>query len=335
VTASNILGVGLLTVAALVVPQHLWAQQAWVPDPRDVASSGEVHAIPVRDGVFMVIGPDANSTIQVGSDGVLVVDTLSAETAADLVTIVEALSEDPILFIINTHIHPDHTGGNEIAASSGQFVSTPGTRSAQTFLGDSSGASILAFEDVLLQMSSTSGQQAPVPSTLWPTNTYFTDRMDMFFNGEALEVLHQPAGHTDGDSIVFFRRTDVVSTGDLFTPDRYPVIDESGGGSINGLVDGLNLVLRLTVPELNQEGGTLVIPGHGRLCDESDVANYRDMVTIVRDRVQMMVDEGRSHDEVIAAGLTRDYDPLYSRPEHTGEMFVSAVFRSLSAAAGR
>src|SRR5207249_8898614 len=137
------------------------------------------------------------------------------------------------------------------------------------------------------------------------------------------------AAHTDGDSLVMFRRSDVISTGDLFTPDRYPRIDLQNGGSINGLLAGLNHILKLTVPEFNQEGGTMVIPGHGHLCDEADVADYRDMVTIVRDRVQNMVNKHMTLDQVRAAHLTPDYDGIYASPEYTGDMFVETVYRSL------
>jgi hypothetical protein len=127
-----------------------------------------------------------------------------------------------------------------------------------------------------------------------------------------------------------FRRSDVVSTGDIFTPDRFPVIDLEEGGGIHGVLAGLNRIIQLTVPEVNEEGGTMVIPGTGRLCDQSDVADYRDMVTIVRDRVQDLVKKGRTLDQIKASRPTRDYDPLYGRPEYTGDMFVEAVYRSLT-----
>ena len=132
--------------------------------------------------------------------------------------------------------------------------------------------------------------------------------------------------------MVFFRRSDVLSTGDIFSPRLYPVIDIKNGGSINGEVDALNRILDLTVPADKQEGGTYVIPGHGRLCDEADVVEYRDMVTIIRDRIQDMVKRGMTLDQVKAAKPTMDYDPLYGATSGpwTTDQFVEAAYRSLS-----
>jgi len=158
-------------------------------------------------------------------------------------------------------------------------------------------------------------------------DTYFTEGKDLFVNGEAVQVFHQPAAHSDGDSLVFFRRSDVVSTGDLFVPDRYPVIDVAKGGSINGVVAAINRILDLTVPADKEEGGTMVIPGRGRLCDEADVVEYRDMLTIVRDRIQDLVKKGGTLEQVKAAKPTQDYDPLYG----PSDAFVEAAYRSLAA----
>jgi glyoxylase-like metal-dependent hydrolase (beta-lactamase superfamily II) len=163
---------------------------------------------------------------------------------------------------------------------------------------------------------------------VWPTDTYFVAQKDLYVNGEPVQLLHTPAAHTDGDSLVMFRRSDAVSAGDVYTPDRYPVIDLAKGGSINGLIDALNHLLRLTVPEFNQQGGTLVIPGHGRLSDEADVAEYRDMVTFVRDRIADMVKKGMTLDQVKAARPTLDYDGIYGADK--GALFVEQVYRSLS-----
>jgi glyoxylase-like metal-dependent hydrolase (beta-lactamase superfamily II) len=159
----------------------------------------------------------------------------------------------------------------------------------------------------------------------------FVPRKDLYFNGEAIEILHQPAAHTDGDSLVFFRRTDVVSTGDVFTTTGYPVIRPEDGGSIDGVIAALNRIIEITVPEEKQEGGTLVIPGHGRLCDEADVVEYRDMVTIVRDRIRSMVDMGMTLRQVQAAKPTADYDGRYGATSGrwTTEQFVAAAYESL------
>jgi glyoxylase-like metal-dependent hydrolase (beta-lactamase superfamily II) len=194
-------------------------------------------------------------------------------------------------------------------------------------------AAIVGHINVLVQMSGPPGEVSPIPSAAWPTDTYFTDGWEFYVNDEAVRLLHVPEAHTDGDTIVFFRRSDVVSTGDIYNTDRYPRFDLERGG-IAGVIEGLNLILDLTIPGENQHGGTVVIPGHGRVSDETEVVNYRDMVTIVRDRIQRLIDQGLTLEQVQAAGPTRDYDGLYSGAEGawTGEDFVDAVYRDLSEA---
>jgi glyoxylase-like metal-dependent hydrolase (beta-lactamase superfamily II) len=181
--------------------------------------------------------------------------------------------------------------------------------------------------------------QGDVDPAAWPTETYFAGWHDIYFNGEAVRLFHVPAAHTDGDSLVFFRRSDVVSTGDVFTTTSYPVIDIARGGSIQGLIEALNRVIDLTVLARQREGrrsgGTLVVPGHGRICDQTDVVQYRDMVTIVRDRIRDLIDRGMSLEQVLAAGPTADYDPRYATGggEATAR-FVESVYRSLTHGTG-
>jgi glyoxylase-like metal-dependent hydrolase (beta-lactamase superfamily II) len=177
-----------------------------------------------------------------------------------------------------------------------------------------------------------SGQPSPPPFAAWPTDTMLAPQKDLYFNDEAVQLLHQPAAHTDGDVMVFFRRTDVVSTGDVFTTTGYPVIRPEDGGGIDGVIAALNRIIELTVPAEKQEGGTLVIPGHGRLSDEADVVEYRDMVTIIRDRIRSMIDMGFTLRQVQAAQPTADYDGRYGATSGfwTTEQFVAAAYESLS-----
>lgn len=270
----------------------------------------------VQGQVSILVGAGANTAVQAGPDGVLVVDTKTAAGAEDLLKEVGRLSSKPLRYVVNTASDPDHTGGNPALSKAGHTITGGNVARFDAAFP----ATVVAHEAVVAQM-----QQAGAPPEAWPGNTYFGAGKDLFFNGEAVRVMHVPAAHTAADSIVFFRRSDVIATGDLFTPDRYPVIDVARGGTIDGFVRALNLLLDLTVPAEKQEGGTMVIPGHGRVCDEADVVEYRDMVTIVRDRIQDMVRRGLTLEEVKAARPTADYDPLYGPPD----AFIEAAYRTL------
>jgi cyclase len=290
--------------------------------------TGDIHVLPVQGNVSMLVSTGGNVTVQIGDEGVLVVDTSVAEMSDQILAAIRGLTDKPIRYIVNTHAHADHTGGNANIAKAGATVGGGTVGAAFT----PSGASILAHENVLKRMSAPTGAQSPRPTDAWPTNTFFGDRKELFFNGEAIEIRHQASAHTDGDSLVVFRRSDVVSAGDLFITTGYPVIDTKWGGSIQGIIDALNRILDITIPKHEQEGGTYVVPGHGRLCDEADVLEYRDMVTIVRDRIADMIKRGMTLDQAKAARPTFEYDGRYGSKAGawTTDMFVEAVYRNLS-----
>lgn len=287
----------------------------------------EVHTLPVQGNVYMLVGAGGNITLQAGKDGVLLVDTEYAEMTDKIVAAIRKISNGPIRYIINTHVHGDHTGGNENIAKLGSTIA--GGNVAGNLTDASVGASIIAHENVLNRMSAA---KPPLPFGALPTDTYFTAQKNIFFNGEAVQIIHIPNAHTDGDSLVFFRRSDVLSAGDIFTPGNYPIIDLARGGNVQGILDGLNRIIQITVPADKQEGGTYVVPGHGRLCDQADVVEYRDMVTIIRDRIQDSIRKGMTLEQVKESKPTRDYDPLYDTSSFwTKDMFVEAVYKSLSA----
>jgi glyoxylase-like metal-dependent hydrolase (beta-lactamase superfamily II) len=290
-------------------------------------ASGEVHVMPVQGNVYMLVGAGGNITVQVGDEGVLVVDTGLGTISDKVLAAIRQLSDKPVRVVINTHLHPDHTGGNEDFAKVGKGI---GGNAPGNFVPVWQGARILAHENVLKRMTLQTGPSA-VSSASLPTETFFADDKELFFNNEPIQLFYQP-GHTDGDVVVFFRRSDVVSAGDVFLTTTYPVIDFANGGNVQHVIDGLNRVLDVAIPKDKAEGGTYVIPGHGRLSDEADVVEYRDMLTIVRDRVQDLIEKGLTLAQVHAAGPTKDYDGRYgaSAGPWTTEMFVEAVYRSLA-----
>jgi len=290
-------------------------------------STAEIHVLPVQGNVYMLVGPIGNTTIQVGDDGVLVVDTQFAELSDKILAAIRTVSDGPIRYIINTHAHPDHTGGNALISAAGSTIA--GGNVSGAIADADEGAAIIAHENALFAMTQ---QEPELPFEALPTDTYFTSHKDLYFNGEAVRIIHQPNAHTNGDSIVHFRGSDVISAGDVFVTTTYPYIDEAAGGSIQGIIAALNTIIDIAVPAEKQEGGTFVVPGHGRLCDEADVVEYRDMLTIIRDRMQSMVDMGMSLRQVKAAQPTRDYDGRYGADSGfwTTEQFVEAVYRNLS-----
>jgi cyclase len=227
----------------------------------------------------------------------------------------------PIRYIINTSIDPDHSGGNAKIAKAG--VTFTGGNVARGPGGSGDTAEVWAFETVLNRMT-----EGKVTEAAWPTDTYYTNsyKFTAFFNGEGIQLFHTPAAHTDGDTIVYFRYSDVISTGDVFSIASYPMIDLTKGGSIQGTIDALNKILDIAIPQFRSQGGTYIIPGHGRLCDEGDVANYRNMVVKIRDRVQDMMKSGMTLQQVKAAKPTLDYDGRYGSPD----AFIEAVYKSLS-----
>jgi len=293
-------------------------------------ASADVHVWPVRDNVFMIVGAGGNITVQTGKDGVLVVDSGLANMSGKVLEAIRSISKGPIRYLVNTHYHPDHVGGNEAIRQAGSTISG-GNVAFDLGANATEGAQVIAHENVLNRVSAPTGKQSALPPDGWPTNTFFNDEKKLFFNGEGIEVIHMPEAHTDGDSIVFFRRSDVIATGDLFTTTMYPVIDVAAGGNIQGIVEALDRIVDMIIPVYGQEGGTLVVPGHGRLSELGDVINYREMTIIIRDRVQDMVKKGMTLEQVKAAKPTFDYDPLYGTSSGfwTTDMFVEAVYKSL------
>ncbi|MBI4263680.1 MAG: MBL fold metallo-hydrolase [Acidobacteria bacterium] len=289
------------------------------------AAAADVRVLQVRDGIYMVAGAGGNVTVQVGGDGILLVDTGRAAMGDQVLAAIRTISNAPIRQIVLTHDHPDSAGGVATLRTAGDAVLGGN-------FGGRAGAAILAHENAWLRMSA-----GGLPPAALPTDTYHVRRHDFSFNGEPVEILHQPRAHTDGDSMVLFRRSDVISTGDIFSTTRYPVIDVASGGSINGVIDALNRLLEITIPRTLQEDGTLVIPGDGRLCDEGDVNWYRYMVTVIRDRVQDMATRGMTLEQVKAARPTLEYDGRYGSETGpwTTEMFIEAVYRGVSAPQSR
>jgi len=319
--------IGVLGSAAPVSTQAAWAWKPAIPAGDD----GQVHVLPVRGNVYMLVGAGGNITVQAGEEGVLLVDTGLAPMSDKVLAAVRTISSRPLRYIVNTNEREEHTGGNDTIAAAGQTIPFRLTNPShvQGTIG-SNRASVISFLTVFHRMSAPTGQVAPRAEAAWPDNTYSTPQKKLFFNDEPVLILHQRS-NTDGNSIVHFRLADVVSTGDLVDLTGYPFIDVKAGGSIESIVDSLNRLIDLTVPGRSSEGGTLVIPGHGRLADQPDVVYYQQMVAIVRDRIKDMIARGLTLEQVKAARPTRDYDPRYGKDTGpwTTDMFVEAAYVSL------
>jgi glyoxylase-like metal-dependent hydrolase (beta-lactamase superfamily II) len=290
-----------------------------------VHAQREVDVLPVQGNVFAIFGAEANTTAQVGTEGTLLVDAQPAALSDRILEAVRRLSARPIRHLVLTSADESRAGGAGNLSGAGRYVRIIDSIDPR---GGDTRASIIAHLNVLNRLTASGA-----PSATWPTDTYFTPDWAVFSNGEAVQFIHVPNAHSDGDTLVFFRRSDVISTGAIFDPTGYPHFDPEHGGSVDGIIEGLTRVLDIAIPGENEEGGTVVVPGRGRLSDETDVANYRDMVVIIRDRVRAMVKKGASLDEVRQARLTSDYDRQFDISDGwTGDRFVEAIYRGLAGA---
>ena len=285
--------------------------------------------IQLRPNVYVIFGAGSNVVMHLGPEGVVLVDAGTGEMADRVLAEIRKITSAPIRLIINTSADPDHIGGNERIARAGVSLNP------NAFNAGGNAAAVLAHENVLNRISAPTGQQAPFPVGTWPTETYISKIKSMYLNDDGIQVIHQPAAHSDGDSIVFFRRADVVVTGDIIDLRRFPVIDVEGGGSIQGELDALNALLDLAIPAMPliyKEGRTYIVPGHGRIADHAEIVEYRDMVTVIRDRIQNLIGKGMTLEQVKAANPTQGYRARYGSDSGpwTTDMFVEAVFKGLT-----
>ena len=305
----------------------LLAQQQPAP------TTAALETIQIRSNVFVIFGAGSNVAVHVGEDGVILVDSGATPMADNLLAAVRAITKQPIRMIINTSADADHVGGNDKVGSAGIAINPDS-------FSDEEHATVLAHENVLQRMSTPKGNETPFPVDMWPNETFTSKLRSMYINDDAIQVIRQLGAHTDGDTMVHFRRADVIVTGDVIDLRQFPVIDPARGGSIQGELDALNHLLDLTVPAMPlvlKPGRTLLVPGHGRVSDYGELVEYRDMVTVIKDIIQDMITRGMTLEQVKAANPTAGYRRRYGSDSGrwTTDMFVEAIYNGLKKPAGK
>jgi glyoxylase-like metal-dependent hydrolase (beta-lactamase superfamily II) len=287
------------------------------------SATGGLETIKIRDNVHVIFGAGGNITVHEGEDGLILVDAGTTANGDAVVRAVRQITDAPIRLIINTSADPDHIGGNEVVSAAG-FEINPDA------FADEPHATVLAHENVLTRLS----MDEKVPTELWPSETFTLRVRSMYLNNEAVQVYRSIGSHTDGDSMVLFRKADVIATGDILDLRHFPVIDTARGGSIQGELDSLNRLLELTVPAMPlvlKAGRTLLVPGHGRVSDYAELVEYRDMVTTIKDIIEDYVKKGMTLEQVQKANPTAGYRSRWGRDSGpwTTEMFVEAIYNGL------
>ena len=298
-------------------------------------ASGELDVIQVRPNFYMIAGAGGNIAVQIGVDGVVLVDAGNEAFSDRVLAAIKKMTPLPTRYIINTDAEADHVSGNAKLAKAGLtiFTNALGNLNFTNAMTNGGGASILAHDSILKRMSAPTGKTSDFPVETWPTEAFYTNRKTLRMNDEGIEVLYQPGAHSDSDSFVFFRRSDVVVAGDILDMTRFPVIDVAKGGSIQGEIDALNRLIALAIPPgpfIYEGVGTYVIPGHGRLCEQLDVVNYRDMVVIVRDVIAAMIKEGMTLNQIKDAHPARAYETEYGTQPGSTNAFVESIYKSLT-----
>ncbi len=336
VSQRTVAAMGWSATLAIVLIASAWAPRAAAQ--RDAGAGLDV--VQLRPNFYVIAGAGGNIVMQVGPEGVILVDSGSTDMSDSVLDAIRRVTPLPIRYIINTSMDADHVGGNETLAASGLSI-LAGALAAGAGLGadlitNEGRASVLAHENVLARMSAPTGEQSPVPFALWPTKTFAFHMYSMYLNGEGIQVIHQPAAHTDGDTIVFFRRGDVIATGDIIDTTRFPFIDVTRGGSLQGEIDALNRLMDMSIHNLPLQwytDRTLLVPGHGHVYDKLDLLEYRDAITVIRDRIQDLIDQGKTLQDVRAANPTLGYRSQYGTDSGpwTTDMFVEVAYNELVA----
>jgi glyoxylase-like metal-dependent hydrolase (beta-lactamase superfamily II) len=304
---------------------------------------GDIHPWHVQGNVWLLAGePDeTNVTIQIGDDGGLVVDTGTTEAAPKLKTVMERLLQEyggdqkSVQWIIDTDGSMAHVGGNAVIRLAGATI--VGSNFQFDNPGLPPGATVIASQNVLNRMVAPNAQGQPsVAQELWPIETHTEPTYSWDFNDEAVQIIQPPNDVSDGNEMVFFRRSDVIATGDIVSMIHYPNIDNAHGGTIDGELSALNNIIELATADFHmgpQEGGTMVIPGQGRLCDQADLIEYNIILTTIRNRIMYYKNLGRTLQQVLAMKPTSDFDYRWGRPDGSwsAEQFVRAVYDTLPA----
>ena len=300
--------------------------------------TGGLDVVRVRPNFYMIAGAGANIGVQIGSDGIILVNAGTGAASDQVLAALKKLTPLPIRYVIDTNAEADFVGGNGKLAKAGQtiFINLLGGGGLAAATANGGGAAILAHDSILQRMSAPTGEKAAFPVEDWPTEAFYPKRQTLRMNDEGIEVMHEPAAHSDADSFVFFRGSDVVVAGDILDTTHFPVIDVANGGSIQGEIDALNKLIELTVaptPFIYKGAGTYVIPGHGRLCEQMEIVDYRDMVVVVRDVIADMIKRGMTLSQVKEASPAQPYETQFGSRSGpwTTNMFVEAVYKSLTA----
>jgi glyoxylase-like metal-dependent hydrolase (beta-lactamase superfamily II) len=272
-------------------------------------SKVEIKANRVSDSFYSLDGQGGTIGVLIGPDGVFMVDTQFAPLSEKIAAAIKRLTPQPIRFIVNTHVHGDHTGGDENFARMG--------------------ATIISREELRFRLGHpnplANGQPGvAMPAVGLPRQTY-RDKLTLYMNSQEIQLIAIPRAHTDGDTMVYFPGLDIIMTGDFYRAIQYPNVDRGNGGSLQGLIDGLGVVIGNAGPN------TKVIPGHGPTVDRAAVIAHRDVAIAVRDRVAALVAQGKSEDDVVAAKVTADLDAKIQEPGTTGERFVRQAYADLKA----
>jgi cyclase len=298
--------------------------------------SGGLEVVQVRSNFYMIAGAGGNIGVQIGVDGVVLVDSGGASASDQVIAAIQKLTKLPIRYIINTSAEADHVSGNGKLAKAGLtiFTNALGNTNFGNAMTNGGAASILAHNSILQRMSAPTGKTSPFAVDTWPTEAFYTNRKSLRINDEAIDVTYQAAAHSDADSFAFFRRSDVVAAGDILDMTRFPVIDVANGGSIQGEIEALNRLIALAVPPgpfIYEGVGTYVIPGHGRLCEQLDVVNYRDMVVVVRDVIADMIKQGMTLSQIKEASPAKPYETEYGTQQGSTSAFIESIYKSLTA----